>query len=184
MRLGSGGRVLLGERRAGDPPLPAELEDALREWAAFAVTVSGSGGPEERDMLQRRGRQLAVRVADALGRTVTYTDPVSGRVEAVPAPPTGLISRRPDDAEPTPWATGLGVSVFTAVLVAVGDVALSRAFAEAFGLLWVPANILVGLGLAPSLHLLRLTRFWRWPALGAAAGLAVAWIVLLLGELG
>jgi hypothetical protein len=184
VRLGSGGRVLLGERRAGDPPLPAELEDALREWAAFAVTVSGSGGPEERDMLQRRGRQLAVRVADALGRTVTYTDPVSGRVEAVPAPPTGLSPRRPDDAEPTPWATGLGVSVFTAVVVAVGDVALSRAFAEAFGLLWVPANILVGLGLAPSLHLLRLTRFWRWPALGAAAGLAAAWIVLLLGELG
>jgi hypothetical protein len=181
VRLGSGGRVLLGERRAGDPPLPTELEDALREWAAFAVTVSG---PAERDMLQRRGRQLAVRVADALGRTVTYTDPVSGRVEAVPAPPTGPIPRRPDDAEPTPWATGLAISAFTAVVVAVGDVALSRAFAEAFGLLWVPANILVALGLAPSLHLLRLAPFWRWPALGAAAGLAVAWVVLLLGMLG
>jgi hypothetical protein len=184
VRLGSGGRVLLGERRAGDPPLPAELEDALREWAAFAVTVSGSGGPAERDMLQRRGRQLAVRLADALGRTVTYTDPVSGRVEAVPAPTTGPIPRQPDDAEPTPWATGLAISAFTAVVVAVGDVALSRAFAEAFGLLWVPANILVALGLAPSLHLLRLTPFWRWPALGAAAGLAAAWVVLLLGQLG
>jgi hypothetical protein len=183
VQLGSGGRVLLGERRAGDPPLPAELEDALREWAAFAVTVSGSGGREERDMLQRRGRQLAVRLADALGRTVTYTDPVSGRVEVVPAPATGPL-RRPDEAEPTPWATGLAVSAFTAVVVAVGDVALSRAFAEAFGLLWVPANILVGLGLAPSLHLLRLTPFWRWPALGAAAGLAAAWVVLLLGLLG
>jgi len=183
VRLGSGGRVLLGERKPGDPPLPVDLEDALREWAAFAVTVSGSGGPTERDMLQRRGRQLAVRVADVLGRTVTYTDPVSGRVEAVPAPNTGPIPRLPDDAEPTPWATGLAVSAFTAVVVAVGDVALSRAFAEAFGLLWVPANILVALGLAPSLHLLRFTPFWRWPALGAAAGLAAAWVVLLLGLL-
>jgi uncharacterized protein DUF2537 len=70
------------------------------------------------------------------------------------------------------------------VVVAVGDIALSRAFAEAFGLLWVPANILVALGLAPSLHLLRLTPFWRWPALGAAAGLVAAWVVLLLGQLG
>jgi len=184
VQLGSGGRVLLGERRAGDPPLPAELEDALREWAAFAVTASGSGSAMERDLLQRRGHQLAVRVADVLGRTVTYTDPVSGRVEAVPVPPTGPIPRRPDDAEPTPWATGLAVSAFTAVVVAVGDIALSRAFAEAFGMLWVPANILVALGLAPSLHLLRVTPFWRWPALGAAVGLAVAWVVLLLGQLG
>jgi hypothetical protein len=94
VQLGSGGRVLLGERRAGDPPLPTELEDALREWAAFAVSVSAAGGQAERDMLQRRGRQLAVRLADALGRTVTYTDPVSGRVEAVPAPCTGPIPRR------------------------------------------------------------------------------------------
>jgi hypothetical protein len=184
VQLASGGRVLLGERRVGDPPLPTELEDALREWAAFAVTVSGSGGPEERDLLRRRGRQLAVRVADTLGRTVTYTDPVSGRVEEVSVPPTGPIPRQADDTEPTPWATGLAVSAFAAVLVAVGDVALSRAFAEAFGLLWVPANVLVGLGLAPSLHLLRHTPFWRWPALGAAAGLVIAWVVLLLGLLG
>jgi hypothetical protein len=184
VQLASGGRVLLAECRAGDPPLPAELEEALREWAALAVTVSGSGGPAERDMLQRRGRQLAVRLADALGRTITYTDPVSGRAEAVPASPTGPIPHRPVDAEPTPWATGLAVSAFTAVVVAVGDVALSRAFAEAFGLLWVPANILVALGLAPSLHLLRLIPFWRWPALGTAVGLAAAWVVLLLGLLG
>jgi hypothetical protein len=102
----------------------------------------------------------------------------------VPAPSTGPIPRPPHDPEPTPWVTGLAVSAYTAVLVAVGDVALSRAFAEAFGLLWVPANVLVALGLAPSLHLLRHVPFWRWPALGAAAGLAVAWVVLLLGLLG
>ncbi|HYH31575.1 MAG TPA: DUF2537 domain-containing protein [Pseudonocardia sp.] len=184
MELASGGRVLLGERRAGDPPLPVELEDALREWAAFAVTVSGSGGPAERDLLQRRGRQLAVRVADTLGRPVAYTDPVTGRVESVPAVGSGPIPRVDDPPGPTPWGTGLGVSAFTAVLVAVCDIAISRAFAEAFGLLWIPANVLVALGLTPSLHLLRTTPFWRWPAYGAAAGLVAAWVVLLLGLLG
>jgi hypothetical protein len=66
----------------------------------------------------------------------------------------------------------------------MGDVALSRAFADAFGLLWVPANVLVGIGLAPSLYLLRHVPFWRWPALGTAAGLAVAWLILLLDLLG
>lgn len=168
-----------------DPPLPAELEDALAEWGAFALSVSGSGGPAERDLLQRRGRQLAARVADALGRTVTYTDPVTGRIEPVPAPATGPIPQPVvEPTEPTPWATGLAVSAFTAVLVAVGDIALSAAFAEAFGLLWVPANALVAIGLTPSLYLLRNKPFWRWLALGAAAGLVAAWVVLLLGMLG
>jgi Protein of unknown function (DUF2537) len=48
----------------------------------------------------------------------------------------------------------------------------------------VPANVLVTVGALPSLWLARKVPFWRWPALGAAAGLAAAWIVLLLGMLG
>ena len=185
MELASGGRVVLGERRVSDPPLPVELQRALGEWAAFGVTVARSGGPQEREMLQRRGRQLASRVADVLGRPVEFTDPVTGRIESVRVGSTGPIPRlAPEPPGPTPWATGLAVSLFFAVLVAFGDIVLSRAFAEAFGLLWVPANLLVGLGLTPSLYLLRQTPFWRWPAIGAAAGLAAAWVVLLLGLLG
>ena len=72
----------------------------------------------------------------------------------------------------TPWATGLAVAGFTAVFVTMGDVVLSRAFADAFGLLWVPANLLVGIGLAPSLYLLRSIPFWRWPAFGTALSMA------------
>jgi uncharacterized protein DUF2537 len=93
----------------------------------------------------------------------------------------------PSPAEPsgpTPWGTGLVIAAFVAVFVAVADVALCRAFAEAFGLLWIPANLLVGIGLAPSLWLLRRTPLWRWPALGAAVGLGVSWVVLLLAMLG
>lgn len=184
-RLATGGRVEFGDRQPGDPPLPAELQAALREWAAFAMTVSRSGGPVERDLLRRRGRQLASRVADVLGRPVEFTDPATGRVESVRAGATGPIARLSAESPgPTPWATGLAVSGFFAVLVAMADIVLSRVFAEAFGLLWMPANLLVCLGLAPSLHLLRRTPFWRWPAIGTAAGLVAAWVVLLLGLLG
>nr|WP_239029193.1 DUF2537 domain-containing protein [Pseudonocardia acidicola] len=90
----------------------------------------------------------------------------------------------PEPPAPTPWATGLAVAAFFAVLTAVADIALSRAFIDALGLLWVPANLLVGCGLAPSLWLLRRTPFWRWPALGCAIGLGVAWVCLLAGQLG
>ena len=84
---------------------------------------------------------------------------------------------------PTPWATGLLISAFVAVFLTLADVALCRAFAEAFGLLWIPANLLVGLGLAPSLWLLRGVPLWRWLALGATVGLGVSWVVLLLAML-
>ncbi len=176
---------MLGDRQPGEPQLPVELENALQEWAAFASAVTRSGRPEEVQLLRRRGRQLASRVADVLGRPVDLVDPVTGAVESVQAGSTGplpLLAAEPPG--PTPWATGLTVAAFFAVLVTIGDVVLSRAFGEAFGLLWVPANLVVALGLSPSLWMARRTPLWRWPALGAAAGLAVAWVVLLLGLLG
>lgn len=181
----SGGRVELGDRRPDDPPLPEELTAALREWAAFAAAAGRSGVPAEQDLVRRRGRQLAARVAGVRGRPVEFTDPASGAVESVRAP-TAARHRAlaPEPAGPTPWDTGLPVAAFFAVFVAIADISLSRAFAEAFGLLWIPANLLVVLGLAPSLWLLRTVPFWRWPALGAAVGLAVAWVVLLAGLLG
>lgn len=184
----AGGRVALGAGRPGDPPLPHELQSALREWAALAVVADRTDA--ERELVRRRGRQLASRVARVRGRPVHYVDPVSGSVESVSAavPTQRSRARRSalavEPAGPTPWATGLPVAAFFAVLVTMADVLLSTAFAEAFGLWWVPANLLVGLGLAPSLHLLRAVPFWRWPALGTAVGLGVAWVVLLAGSLG
>lgn len=198
----SDGGVVLGDRRPGDPPLPDELELALREWGAFAAATARVGGPVEREMVRSRGRLLAARVAGLRGRPVDFVDPTDGTVESVPGGPSvrlGALRGRaasvlrlpgpaldpsPAPVGPTPWATGLSVAAFFAVLVALADIVLSRAFAEAFGLWWLPANLLIGLGLAPSLHLLRDIRFWRWIALGTAVGLVGAWLILLVSLLG
>lgn len=169
--------MVLADRRVDDPPLPVELRAALREWAAVAATVGDSD--EQAELVGRRGRQLAGWVAQVQGRSVDYLNPVTGTVE-----PVAARALSPEPAGPTPWATGLPISAFFAVLVAIGDVALCTTFAAAFGLFWVPANLLVTLGLAPSLWLLRTVPLWRWVSLGAAVGLGVAWVVLLLGLLG
>lgn len=185
MHLTAGGQVVLGERRPGDPALPAELQSALREWAAVAASVEETCGPAEQTLIRRRGRQLALRCAQVLGRPVDFRDPVTGQVELVWGSGAELVEDAPSAAEePTPWATGLPVAAFFAVLTAIGDVALSQLFADAFGLLWLPANLLVGAGLAPSLWLLRRVRFWRWPALGVVAGLVVGWLCMLASLLG
>lgn len=183
MRAADGG-VELSDRRPDDPPLPADLQRALVEWAAFVASVQRTGGPVEQEMVRRRGRQLAARVAGVRGRSVAFEDPTSGAVEDVAMRPRRPSPLALEHAGPTPWATGLTISAFFAVLVGLGDVVLSRAFAEAFGLVWLPANLLVTVGLTPSLWLLRDVPFWRWPAIGAAAGLAAAWVVLLVSLLG
>jgi hypothetical protein len=223
-----GGPAALREGDAADVRLPADLRAALHEWTEVADVVLRSGDVHELDLLRRRGRQLASRVAHVLGRPVEFVDPVSGAVEpigaraarngaAVPGHAAGSWhghdgtaaaggavhavtgadpaadpaaedragqAPAPDGAGPTPWGPGTAVAAFFAVLVAVADIVLARAFAGAFGLLWVPANLLVTAGTLPSLWLARDVPFWRWPVLGVAAGLAAAWVVLLLGLLG
>ena len=145
--------------------------------------VSHTSDPDELELVRSRGRLLASRVADHLGRPVEFTVPTTGGPDDVGGGTDPGSAADEVSDPPTPWVTGLPIAVFAAILVTMGDVALSRAFADAFGLLWVPANLLVGLGLAPSLYLLRSVPFWRWPAMGTAAGLVIAWVVLLLGLL-
>jgi Protein of unknown function (DUF2537) len=233
----NGGPTVLREGDVSDARLSGELRTALREWSDVAETVIRSGDVEEVDLLRRRGRQLARRAADALGRPVEFVDPVSGSVESIAGtglagtgingagvdgagvdgavvdgvPTNGVVTAgRGVDAAghaatngaaargasaiaprqtleppgPTPWGTGLTVSAFFAVVVALADIVLANAFAGAFGLLWIPANLLVTVGTVPSLWLAREVPFWRWPALGAAAGLAAAWVVMVLALLG
>ena len=70
------------------------------------------------------------------------------------------------------------------MIVGIGLLSLSQGLATVG--LWpvVLANLLVAGGLAPSIWLTRATPIWRWIAHGAAAGILLTWIALLLALLG
>ncbi|MCP3800133.1 DUF2537 domain-containing protein [Allokutzneria sp. A3M-2-11 16] len=190
LRAREGRAVLVrsGEGRALDPAdlaLPAALVAALHEWAGVARQVSlpphGNHGPAL-ELITHRGRLLAGRVAALLGIPVRYRDPISGRTELVEVPRTRLAIPPPPVpiGEPTPWATGLTVSLFVAVLVLCVIIALSSGLADASPWFALGANALIAAGLAPSLWLSRSVPVWRWVALGATAGLLAAWLSLIL----
>lgn len=85
--------------------------------------------------------------------------------------------------EPTPWATGLTVSAVTAVIVGIALLSLSQGLAAVGFWPVVLANLLVAAGLTPSIWLAWATPIWRWVAYGAAAGILLTWILLLLSLL-
>lgn len=203
-----GGRAVLADdpaddeapeaRREVDPrslALASDLTEALHEWArvAGAVVAAGQGSDTPAgDLVSRRGRQLAGRLAAAMRTAVFYTDPVTGEVSeiAVPVeprrddqPPADEPEPEPPPAEPTPWSTGLTVTVIVAVLVAIVVVALSVALGDASRWLAVAANVVIGIGLAPSVWLARRTPVWRWVAYGVVVGLGFAWLALLFSLL-
>ncbi len=83
--------------------------------------------------------------------------------------------------EPTPWATGLTVSVAAAAIIVITLLSLSQGLAPKGTGFVVLANLLVAAGLAPSIWLARTTPTWRWIAYGTAAAIPLTWIALLLG---
>jgi hypothetical protein len=85
--------------------------------------------------------------------------------------------------EPTPWATGLIVSAMAATVVGFALLSLSQDLAPNGAWLVVLANLLVAAGLAPSIWLGRAIPIWRWVAYGAAAGIVLTWLILLLSLL-
>lgn len=174
------------------PLLPLGLTDALREWAQVADAVlradhlpSASGTGE---LVSRRGEQLAGRLAGLVGTSIRYADPLRGEVRVVEAPrPADVEQTHPNwqrVVEPTPWATGLTVSFFIAILVLFAVISVSLGLGETSSWLAIAANVLIGIGLAPSVWLTRKVALWRWVAHGVAAGVGLAWIGLLLSLLG
>ncbi|GAA2681167.1 MULTISPECIES: DUF2537 domain-containing protein [Actinosynnema] len=232
LRVQGGRAVLAGhdgaEEREVDPrslPLGAGLADALHEWAKVAEAVlraeSASEAPAG-ELVTRRGRQLAVRLAADMGTSVEFTDPVTGESQRVEAPPVsedvresresrrergrgrhaagaavgaagaagvagveGVAGRGAEGQhvavadEPTPWATGLTVTAFTAAVVAVTVVSLSLGLNETSGWLAVLANALVVGGISPSVWLGRRVPVWRWVSYGVVVGVVAAWVALL-----
>jgi hypothetical protein len=173
----AGRAVLVGY---GDPPpdphelpLPTELGSALHEWAQVAEAVRRAGHCDQEAgvLISQRGRLLAARLASSTGVPVSYADPMAGAT---------VLLAPGQDPEPTPWATGLPVSAATAVIVGVALLALSDGLDSVGSWLVALANLVIALGLAPSIWLARAIPIWRWVAHGATAGILLTWLALLL----
>lgn len=197
----AGRAVLAGESESGelevDPhtlPLGAGLAEALHEWAKVAEAVQRTNAPADGAagaLVTRRGRQLAGRLAADMGTPVAFADPVTGERHLVDASQSGVrpSPRRPEvvvpepeteDLEPTPWGTGLTVSVFSGAVAAFLVVTLSLGLGETNRWLALVANVLVVGGIAPSVWLARKVIIWRWVAYGVTTGVVLAWIALIL----
>lgn len=194
------GRALLVETHRGSE-LAAEqlglseaLVTALDEWAIAVQRINDGERADSTalETISHRGARLAARLAAETGTAVGYVDPVGGRVRRVPVPRTGRRGetghRKRANAEevnaPTPWATGLTLSVLVAALVAVALVVVSLGLGEVNPLLAALINLAIAGGFAPSLWLGRRVPTWRWVSLGVATGIVAAWIALLLSLLG
>lgn len=175
--------------------LDDDLARALHEWARVAQAVVRSAGTDgdvgaASGLISRRGRQLATRLAAEMGMVISYVDPLTGEILDVGEPedwppPRGAHAARQDRERPdrrarrTPWGTGLTVSAFAAAVVLFAVIALSEALGSASRWLAVAANVIIALGLAPSLWLARKVPVWRWVVYGVIGGIGLAWIALL-----
>jgi hypothetical protein len=81
-------------------------------------------------------------------------------------------------SEMVPWATGLTVAGFVAAVTAAAVVVLSLGLIRVHVLLAVGLNVVAVGGLAPTLWGWRRTPVLRWFVLGAAVGVAGAWLTL------
>lgn len=79
----------------------------------------------------------------------------------------------------TPWATGLTVSAFVAVVTGAAIVVLSLGMTRVHPLLAIGLNLIAVGGLAPTLWGWRHIPVRRWFVLGAGIGVAGGWLTLL-----
>jgi hypothetical protein len=79
----------------------------------------------------------------------------------------------------TPWGTGLTVAAFVAAVVAAAIIVLSLGMTRVHPMISLGLNVVAVGGLAPTLWDWRKRPVRRWFVLGAAAGVAVGWIVTL-----
>ncbi len=184
--------VLTAGRHAAEPesfPLGDELAAALHEWARVATAIRTTESTAETvGVVSRRGHQLAGRVAAELHRPVRYVDPVTdSAIVVVPQEPTPRRATpaahwfRRTPGEPTPWGPGLTVSVMIGAVVLVGMLALATTITEAVaGWAALVAALIVTAGMAPSLWIGRHVPTMRWVCFGAAGGLAVSWLGVLV----
>ncbi|TRW82156.1 DUF2537 domain-containing protein [Mycolicibacterium sp. 018/SC-01/001] len=81
--------------------------------------------------------------------------------------------------QPTPWGTGLTFAAFVAAVLAAVLIVLGVGLMRVNPLLAIGLNLVAVGGLAPTVWGWRTAPVWRWFVLGAAVGVAGAWIGLL-----
>jgi len=106
-------------------------------------------------------------------------DPAAPDPPAQPKP-AGTASVAAPPVEPTPWATGLTAAAMVAALAMAADLLVSQALRGAYGWLWIPANLMLAVGIGPALWLMRKTPFWRWITYGVVVGFGLAWTGLAI----
>jgi len=113
---------------------------------------------------------------------------VSADLDGEPDPPAQLEPITRDWAwveewraagEPVPWAAGLTVAAFAALLVGSAVYVLSAGLAD-HPLIAVGVNVLVVAGLGPAMWLSRALPVLRFIAGGAVIGVAAAWLAALV----
>lgn len=168
--------------------LGGDLAEDLHEWARVTAAVLRTGNDEGAEVVSQRGRQLAARVAEAMGQSVRYRDPVTKQALVVPPArhrarhrfALPALGQRPGLDPSPPWATGLIVAGFVGVVVVVAMLALASTLAAATnGWVALAGAVVLTAGLAPSLWLGRRVPIVRWVVLGTAAGVALSWLGVL-----
>ena len=84
-----------------------------------------------------------------------------------------------EGGEPMPWGPGLAIAAFTGFLVASAVYVLCSGL-SAKPLVAIGVNVVVVAGLCPALWLSRGLPVLRWVAGGAAAGVLLAWLSVLV----
>ena len=79
---------------------------------------------------------------------------------------------------------GLTVAVFVAAVVAAAIVVLSLGLLKVHPMLAIGLNLVAVGGLSPTVWEWRKRLVWRWFVLGAAVGVACAWITVLAIAIG
>ena len=79
----------------------------------------------------------------------------------------------------TPWAMGLTVAAFVTAVVGAAIVVLSLGLLKVHPMLAIGLNLVAVGGLTPTVWEWRKRLVWRWFVLGAAVGVACAWVTVL-----
>ncbi|MCQ4117989.1 DUF2537 domain-containing protein [Rhodococcus sp. FXJ9.536] len=88
---------------------------------------------------------------------------------------------RPVSGAGVPWFTGLLVTGFTAVVVAVAVIAFGTQLARINPVLAVFLELVVVAGVAPTAWRYRRTQVWRWVVYGLGVGVLAGWVAALAG---